>query len=237
MDNKWHRNLDSLSFDEQKALEAICTRVATETEPLLREVKAKTNGNSLAFLHATVELAEKSVAVLLRGKPRIACQRGCAHCCSVRVEALPFELYGIASYLVDVYPLPEVVALYWEIEERAEKGKGLDPDAYILAKIPCAFLTAENECAIYPVRPINCAIFHSLDVAECIAAQEDPRKTLRSYPDVTFGSYAVVVGGLRVLDPAHVEKQLEADQPDHHSALLPILRDKILSRYGRKALL
>src|SRR5713226_572920 len=105
---------------------------------------------------------------------RPACRRGCAACCHQLVPLTTLEAQRIAQY---VSRLPRA--------ERRDLGKAVDRQQqrfsawaaarpaggiqdravnldYLRQRIPCPFLGPENECRIYPVRPIICRGHHAL---------------------------------------------------------------------------
>ncbi len=96
---------------------------------------------------------------------RIACARGCAHCCTVWVEASPPEVfYAVAA--MD----PALKAWSIETVERAcAQTSGLSFEARGAARISCPLL--ENDaCSNYSGRPIACRTAVSTDAEVCMRA-------------------------------------------------------------------
>lgn len=100
-----------------------------------------------------------------------ACFAGCSHCCHVSVDATPLEAGVIADH---VRSLPaerraEVIAgLRRQVEHK--RATSDDLDAYAAAKVPCAFLSVRGDCSIYPIRPLLCRGYHSVDAQRCADA-------------------------------------------------------------------
>ena len=141
------RELAQLPMEGQISIAKLCTRIADETETMMRRHKKEVNGNSLAMMLAAVELAQQIVADL-RGEHPFACVPGCHLCCYLKVELFSWETYGIASYIIQEWPRAEVVALYHDLTQKASQAAGLLPVEYLTAKIPCAMLSEEVRGAL-----------------------------------------------------------------------------------------
>lgn len=104
--------------------------------------------------------------------PLFECQKGCTHCCSLRVEALPPELFRIAKHVND--QTAEVrTQILDTLHKSANYAKGKTFKEY---SQPCAFLTEQGVCSIYSVRPYKCRQYFSMSLSDCIsknAALED----------------------------------------------------------------
>lgn len=126
---------------------------------------------------------------------KVTCTEGCTSCCSHWVEDVySFEGEIIADYFRRQFPekveeikrkfredeeclirLDEIVTIKMEkvaadVKDEASK---IDPVDLLLASFyqlnrPCAFLTKENLCSIYKVRPLTCRIYISFsDPSQC----------------------------------------------------------------------
>ena len=100
------------------------------------------------------------------------CQPGCNACCVHPIEVYKIEVLIIIDYLKKnklEYLLDNVNSIVEEIISKLPNSP-LDTNNkenirkykmdYIHLSIPCVFLK-DGKCAIYPVRPINCAIYYS----------------------------------------------------------------------------
>lgn len=73
------------------------------------------------------------------------CRAGCGYCCSVPVDVSLLEAARISIYLKEELPdYPVSVS-------KEDKDK------------PCPFQNGEGKCSIYPVRPLVCRLFTSID--------------------------------------------------------------------------
>ena len=133
------------------------------------------------------------------GRPELrpACRRGCAYCCHQLVPLTTLEAQRIAEH---VSRLPRT--------ERRDIGKAVDRQtqkfatwaksrpsgdvrdravnlAYLQQQIPCPFLGAENECRIYPVRPLICRGHHALESNVNCRTAERPIKTIPALDQAT----------------------------------------------------
>jgi len=118
----------------------------------------------------------------------ITCRKGCMHCCQHYITASIAEGLVITDYL---YQNSKALDCFRESysgwQEKAEeicgnfdrlrslaRLTGTTVEAYRASvaaahqdyaalAIDCPFLTTDNDCAIYPVRPLSCAIHCSVD--------------------------------------------------------------------------
>lgn len=100
----------------------------------------------------TYELFEKEYPQYIKQEntkrqKQIACSKGCSVCCkNPKVPILPFEIMGLSWYLT-------------ELMEETKKEIILEQIKNHKSTLQCPFLLNE-ECSIYPVRPIACRIFY-----------------------------------------------------------------------------
>ncbi|HEY6528260.1 MAG TPA: YkgJ family cysteine cluster protein [Cellvibrionaceae bacterium] len=81
-----------------------------------------------------------------------ACKKGCAHCCNLRVEVLPPEAFYIASYIKALPDSQRQVHLK-KLATHTVYSKGR---TFVNYNKPCPFLSENNTCSIYSVRPHKC---------------------------------------------------------------------------------
>lgn len=111
-------------------------------------------------------------AVLDTGPERVACAKGCSHCCSHYVTSVePYELLYLhgrirsgAGYPSRVIGMHRRAALFSSLREGA--GDEEDEDRalyrYYLRGIACPFLADGGACGVYSARPMSCRMFFSL---------------------------------------------------------------------------
>jgi Fe-S-cluster containining protein len=109
---------------------------------------------------------ESELQPLDRGS--IACAPGCGSCCVVNVAVLLPEAVALVEHLRH-RPLAGE-ALTRGVRELYGRIGGLDEQARLALQIPCAFLSDQGECLVYPVRPLLCRSVTSTDPAACRAA-------------------------------------------------------------------
>ncbi len=120
-------------------------------------------------------------AVLATGEERIACAKGCSHCCSHYVTSVePYELLFLHGRIREDVRYPgRIIALHRRVtlfktllRDPAEKvssdddGLAEEEDKalyrYYLRGQPCPFLQAGGVCGVYEDRPMSCRMFYSL---------------------------------------------------------------------------
>ncbi|RMG30267.1 MAG: YkgJ family cysteine cluster protein [Gammaproteobacteria bacterium] len=108
-------------------------------------------GTLLEALHVTDQGVAEAVRRETAQGRRLACRKGCAHCCRTHVDipVYPLELMGIAWYVAEKLQGPDRETLRTQLR-RAEH---LDA---------CPFLV-EDRCAIHPLRPQACRLFNVFD--------------------------------------------------------------------------
>jgi Fe-S-cluster containining protein len=121
---------------------------------------------------------------------RPACRRGCAFCCHQLVPLTTPEAQRIADYL-SRKPRAERRQIGEALERQArrfaawvqvrqpkdvlDRATNLD---YLRQRIPCPFLGPENECRVYPVRPLICRGHHALGTSAHCETGEQPIRTI-----------------------------------------------------------
>ncbi len=145
----------------------------------------------------------------------ITCRRGCSHCCHHYITASIAEGLVIVDFLYeDEHTLTQFLKAYSTWQEKAGVTcAGLDQlrtlarlsgtpvesyrtsvisthHEYAKMTIPCPFLTGNNDCAIYAVRPLCCSIHASIDPPERCSpdSPQTPRScdVLPSYNDMAL---------------------------------------------------
>ncbi len=159
-----------------------------------------------AVLH---EIESALAAAEGRTGKKISCQKGCAICCSMYIEATVQECEAIVHYLyqhdealmsfLSSYPAWRAQLRqkgdifkgrnkYWEPRTSMERATELwkefteEEDAYFEQGAPCPFL-ASNACLIYEVRPFVCASYAAVTPPEyCEPGSADQPKVVKAIP-------------------------------------------------------
>jgi Fe-S-cluster containining protein len=112
-----------------------------------------------------------NVALQCEDEPPLACGRGCATCCTLRVGASAPEVLLVARFLRAVTPrlLERGIDLVATLREADAHTAGLTEAARVRLRQRCPFI-AQGACVIYPVRPLACRGHASHDVKACVDA-------------------------------------------------------------------
>jgi Fe-S-cluster containining protein len=112
-----------------------------------------------------------NVAIQTEGLPRLACHRGCASCCTLRVVAAAPEILLIARYIAATKAVFEKIGvdLAARIADEAAITGGLDEKQRMALRRRCPFVM-KGVCLIYLVRPLACRGHASYDKRACIDA-------------------------------------------------------------------
>ena len=116
---------------------------------------------SSAVMAHILEVFDKTSPVSTKSK--VACKRGCSHCCYQRVTITAPEAFAIANR---IRADRDKVALVLQAHQQT---KGFTEDQRRRARIPCPLLS-DAACSIYEVRPTGCRGAMSVDVNACISA-------------------------------------------------------------------
>jgi Fe-S-cluster containining protein len=111
-------------------------------------------------------------AVLATGESKVACSKGCSHCCSHYVTSVePYELLFLhgrvryhESYPSRVVAMHRRTALFKSLLN-AKDGDDAEDRAlyrYYLRGSACPFLGEGGQCGVYESRPMSCRMFYSM---------------------------------------------------------------------------
>lgn len=111
------------------------------------------------------------------GHPPLACHKGCATCCTLRVLATAPEIFLIARYIRNAAEaLAKIgVDLPARIAEADRMTRGLGEAERVKLRRQCPFIVTGGVCCIYPVRPLACRGHASYDVRACAEAASGKR--------------------------------------------------------------
>jgi len=103
--------------------------------------------------HITDRGVADGIALMTRKGHRLACAKGCAHCCVTHrsIPVYPLELVGITWYATE-----RLTGAVREDLKKALREHGSGD--------PCAFLV-DGACAIHPLRPMACRQFNVFNTA------------------------------------------------------------------------
>ncbi len=114
---------------------------------------------------------EGNAAIQSEGHPPLACHKGCAPCCVLRVTATAPEVLLIARYIRATSPLlaRAGIDLAARVAECDRAARGLDAEKRAALRKRCPFI-AKGICVIYRVRPLACRGHASYDKRACADA-------------------------------------------------------------------
>lgn len=127
------------------------------------------------LVHALMSQAyssfEGNVAVQAEGQLPIACHKGCATCCTIRVIATAPEALMLARYVraADVHLKHAGIDLRQRLAEADSATRGRDEKQRVALRRRCPFI-AKGICVIYPARPLACRGHASYDKRACVEA-------------------------------------------------------------------
>lgn len=112
-----------------------------------------------------------NVVIQCEDEPPLACTRGCASCCSLRVVATAPEVLLVARFLRAVVPQLEArgIDLLGRLRAADALTRHLDETQRVALRQPCPFI-AQGVCVIYAVRPLACRGHASQDARACAQA-------------------------------------------------------------------
>jgi Fe-S-cluster containining protein len=106
----------------------------------------------------------------------LACRMGCDYCCHLRVDIFPHEATVIVEYILTTLALDDIVTLRSRLEAHVNAVDGLTIQQHHTTNMTCPLLV-QSECSVYPVRPIQCRAYTSLDVRSCEYSFKNPHDT------------------------------------------------------------
>ena len=93
---------------------------------------------------------------------QISCQRGCTHCCHMRVGISLHEAHRLLAAAAE----QQVILDAKRLVEQASWGDAEDWLQKSHEERRCVFLTAEGDCSVYEARPISCRKYFVLTPPE-----------------------------------------------------------------------
>jgi hypothetical protein len=131
--------------------------------------------------------------------PKLPCNKGCFWCCFLQVKVTPLEVMCIVDYLHSCLKPEELSKLQQRLVTADEKTQRTNGRQRVCAKVLCPLLVG-GKCLAYPVRPIACRIYHSLDLADCKALLDDVSGSVTVHQAISrmsMGIFAGLTVGLR----------------------------------------
>jgi Fe-S-cluster containining protein len=136
----------------------------------------KSKSTLIKIAEQAAKFAEELIeAVKKIDQPRLACHEGCAWCCYMEVGVTVPEVVRILDYLEQNFSREELNKLKATVINQDEQTRQLNKLQRLQARLPCIFLQ-DKKCTIYPVRPLSCIGWNSMDEATCKQYVKNPEK-------------------------------------------------------------
>ena len=167
---------------------------------------------------------------------KLACTRGCNHCCHLRLTVQPHEAFALAAWLKSHFSAERVAAVVTRLRENARATTAMGVEARKRTNLRCALLGEDGACTVYEARPAQCRRYHSLRLETCKSFYDNPADEALESPmhqAVAHNAAVIITQAQHALRAAG----LEAENEDLNFALLDALDNpKALRRWkdGKK---
>jgi Fe-S-cluster containining protein len=133
-------------------------------------MSARKNPDGLArTVDAAMSAFDDAVKGLERWVPPkepLDCRAGCSYCCHLTVLTDPLTVLRIGRFVAESFDEAARNRLKARIAERQRRHAGLGQKERRERRDPCPLLE-DGRCTVYPVRPLSCRAFNSVDVGAC----------------------------------------------------------------------
>jgi hypothetical protein len=153
----------------------------------------------------------------------LACSRGCAHCCHLRVHVQPHEAFALAAWLRSHFGPERLAAVVGRLRENAARTRELGEERRKRTSLACALLAEDGTCSAYEARPAQCRRYHSLRLATCESFRAHPDETLEDpmHPALAHNAAVIITQAQHAVRAAG----LDAENADLNVALLEALEN------------
>jgi Fe-S-cluster containining protein len=138
----------------------------------------------------------------------IACHAGCHWCCHMKVSLTVPEIFAVAEYLKSSVSAETRERIQARVAELSQDERIFSADAKVAARIPCALLSEQGACLVYPARPLACRGYNSLDAESCRRSLDDDLEIVEWNEPLVRDSAAVALGLLAGIEAAHLPAEL-----------------------------
>ncbi len=175
-------------------------------------------------------IADEFVATLKEYKEEVGdeaikfpCYQKCSWCCHLRVTAYPHEAVAIIYYLNTKLDHLLQKAILERLRINADQITEMSRSAHLLTNVECAFLV-NGECAVYPVRPIMCAKYHSMNASECEYSFNHPEDDGEGKPEM---SELTLIGDATIagIEQGLNESKIEAERHELNTLSYHLISD------------
>jgi len=138
---------------------------------LTREVYETING-----------LMDSFISRCLREEKKVDCRKGCYHCCSQAVFALPYEVLSLVHYIKDNLTEKEIQEIKKNTVRKNKITESMNVRQFLHYKSPCPLLR-KGICTVYEARPMACRTYISSGKAGCLNEYSNP-SDMNIFPDL-----------------------------------------------------
>jgi hypothetical protein len=163
--------------------------------------RPKTLTKSLNLIKEVYRVTDDMMVGCFKNGTKPPCRKGCFWCCFLRVKVTPLEVLCIADYLRSHLETAEISELRQRLASTDETTRGMDGHQRHSSKMVCPLLV-DGKCLAYPVRPIACRVYHSLDLSDCHTAHHKEGSRMRVRQDISklsMGLFAGLTEGLHTV--------------------------------------
>ncbi len=139
---------------------------------------------------------------------KIACHAGCHWCCHMKVSLTAPEIFAVVEYLESGVSERTREQIKARTAELSQDPRIFSPDAKVEARIPCAMLSEQGACLVYPARPLACRGYNSLDAESCRRSLDDDLEIVEWNEPLVRDSAAVALGLLAGIEDAGLPAEL-----------------------------
>ena len=161
----------------------------------------KTPTGALKLIQDVFRFTDDMLTGCLKSGTKLPCKKGCSWCCFLRVKVTPLEVMGIVDYLRSRLKPEQNPELWQRLIRTAGLIRELRGNPGVCAERMCPLLV-DGKCLAYPVRPIACRVYHSLNPSDCEAYMKKDDSSLTIRRDIfglSMGIFAGLTEGLRAV--------------------------------------
>lgn len=166
-----------------------------------------TPASATNLIKEVYRVTDDMIAGCLNTGEKPHCKTGCFWCCYMQVRATPLEVLCIVDFLHSRLRPRGLSELQQRLAAMDETTRGMDSYQRACAKMICPLLVG-GKCTVYPVRPIACRVYHSLNLSDCTAPLDDKDRIVTIRPDISGLSMGISAGLTEGLRAAGLQTRL-----------------------------
>lgn len=154
------------SKNQLYSADLIKATINTIIDPLRSRSMSKINASMKQLQEESENLVNNQFD---KSEIKIDCKVNCTFCCHNQVSITAVEILLIVEYIKNNFSSEETAELKDRINQLDKLTGNMNAFHRKKAKKPCALLV-DNKCSVYPVRPLACKGWNSLNVQDCETA-------------------------------------------------------------------